>query len=277
VRGNSFTWMGIAVSSTWSIANLWHYQQTRFPLALFAPLALFLTLAAGAADESTPIGLVVARMLLALAWLFQFRLGDDLADRQRDRRDHPDRVLTRADWRPFVGLLALLTIGNALLTFRLLPAPRGAEYLGLVVLFLLGYIATRRWQPPRLLASAGVLLKYPAFVYLLSSMSASRWTLASVLVLVYACFVAHEILHDQRLWEVTASAACLAFAMLLMTAAAILLLVLTDEAGRMWWWRAGLLGPGCIVLTWLFLRHWRRREPGLWPRAVFLVSCVWIA
>jgi hypothetical protein len=269
--------MGIAVSSTWSIADIWRYKQTRFPLALFAPLALFLTLAAGAADESTPIGLAAARILLAFTWLFQFRLGDDLADRQRDRRDHPDRILTRADWRPFVGLLALLTAGNALLTVWLLPVPCGAEYLGMVGLFLLGYAATRRWQPPLLPASAGVLLKYPAFVYLLSSVSASRWTLASVLVLVYACFLAHEILHDKRLWEVTASATCLSFAMLLMPSAAMLLLVHADEAGLAWWWRAGSFGPGCVVLAWLFLRHLWRREPGLWPRAVFVVGCVWLA
>src|SRR4051794_34519101 len=112
--------MEIAVSSTWPLADLARYGWTRFPPGRFVPLAVYLGLAAGAGD----LALVAQRVLLALAWLLEFRLADDLADRPRDRRDHPDRVLARADVRPFVALLVLLAIGNTLLTAWLRPWPR---------------------------------------------------------------------------------------------------------------------------------------------------------
>src|SRR5262249_60486941 len=100
------------------------------------------------------------------------------------------------------------------------------------------------------------------------------WRTPGVLALVYACVVAHEVLHDERLRPAGGSSTCLALAMLLMTAAATLLLQ-PHERGR--WWSFGALVPGCLVLAWLFLRHCRRRQPGLWPYAVFVVSFTWIA
>src|SRR5438128_2339903 len=123
--------MEIAVSSTWSITELLHYRRTRFPLRRFLPLALLLTLAASTVDEAVTGWLVLQRLLLVLLWLFQLRLEDDLADRERDRRDHPDRVLVRADSRPFLVLLVLLAAGNTLLTAWLRPTPRWLEFLAL--------------------------------------------------------------------------------------------------------------------------------------------------
>ena len=255
--------MGIAVSYAWSMPQLLLYRRTRFPLPLFLPLALFLTLAASRTDEHRTFGLVAGRVLLALLWLFQFRLADDLADRERDRHDHPDRVLTRADARPFVWLLALLSFGNVLLTVWLRPWPRGAEFLALVALSGLWYGLTRRLR----LGSLVVLLKYSAFVHLLSDSRVG----ASVLVLVYTSFVAYEILHDKRLGMVPGTSAGLALSLLLMTGSALVLLAGAEG------WRAAPLFPGFFVLAWLFLRHRRQREPKLWPFGVFFVTCVWIA
>jgi hypothetical protein len=254
--------MGIAVSYAWSIADLLLYQRKRSPLTLFLPLALFLTLAASGADEQRTIGPVAPRVLLALLWLFQFRLADDLADRERDRLDHPDRVLTRADARPFVRLLALLTFGNVLVTFWLRPWPRGAEFLALAAVFGLWY-ALPRGQ----IAGLAVLLKYPAFVYLLSD----SWIGAGVLLLVYCCFAAYEILHDTRLATVRGTCVILALSLVLMTASAFALLADAEA------WRIATLVPGGFLLAWLFVRHGRRREPKLWPYGVFFVACVWIA
>src|SRR5262245_55724700 len=150
--------MEIAVSSTWSIAELALYGRTRFPLWRFGPLALFLALAGGATDAMAMFG----GALLALAWFFQFRLADDLADRQRDARDHPDRVLVRADVRPFLVVLLLSSAISTLLTTWLRPWPRWVEFLALTSLFLTWYAAAHR-RPPPLLAGLVVLLKYPAF------------------------------------------------------------------------------------------------------------------
>ncbi len=211
---------------------------------------------------------MVLRVLLVLPWLLQFRLADDLADRERDRRDHPDRVLVRADTTPFVAVLVLLVAGNTLLTAWWMAAPRWLQFLGLSGLFLIWYAAAHRLPP--LLAGFVVLLKYPAFVCLLTDpdTAVGGLPLACVLVLVYACFLAYEILHDKRSWTMPGMDGVLALALATMTAAALL---------PAWPWSACWVAPGCLVLAWLFLRHRRRREPGPWSYAVFLVVCVWIA
>ncbi len=284
--------MEIAVSSTWPLADLAHYGRTRFPPVRFVPLAVYLSLAA-AVGETFSFSLTMQRLLLALAWLLEFRLADDLADRPRDRRDHPDRVLARADPRPFLALLVLLGVGNTLLTAWLRPRPCWVEFLALTALILLWYAATYRHPPPPLLAGLVVLLKYPGFVYLLRDPGAEResWLLGGILVLVYATFVAHEILHDRRLWagpgafgfvvppsgggsrtppEGGTTNPALVLALAVMPAAALLP---AWRAGWPAWYVAGCVGPGCVILAWL----WRRRfSGGLWPYGVFLVSFVWI-
>ncbi len=249
--------MEIAVSSTWSITEpaLWRYQRTRFPLVRFVPLALFLMLAAAALGNVTP-----ALVPLVLAWLFQFRLMDDLADRAHDPRE---RVLVQADARPFIALAAVVVLGNTALTAWLLPGLRWAEFLALCVLLLCWYAVRRR---SLLLNSFVVLVKYPVFVYLLSDPGAAGWTLAGVLGLVYTCFLAYEVLHDPRWQQAWGSTAWLLAALAAMVAAALL-----PATGVAW------IGPGCLVLAWLCLRHWRRLEPGYWPYAVFLVGCLWLS
>jgi hypothetical protein len=191
--------METAVSLS-SISELRNYRRTRFPLALFGPLALLLALAAAAVDPTATIKVWLWHSLLVLPWLLQFRLADDLADLPRDRRDHPDRVLVRSPPGRFVALLVLLVAGNTLLTAWLCPPLRWAEFLALSGVFLIWYAVTRPFRPPLLLAGLVVLLKYPAFVYLLvdARMDVNGWALTGVLVLVYACFVTYECWHDER-------------------------------------------------------------------------------
>jgi hypothetical protein len=264
--------METAVSFKSSIAELYCYQRTRFPLVRFVPLALFLALAASALDKTPPLGLWLLRSFLVLPWLLQFRLADDLADLPRDRRDHPDRVLVRVALAPFVWLMVLLTVGNTLLAVLALSSPRWMEFLTLTWLLLIWYAVTYRYRPPLLLASLPMLLKYPALVYLLSdSAEETSLPMCGVLVLVYACFLAYECLHDTRL-RTTAGTILLALALLAMTAAALLPVFAqpTDWLPICW------LAPGCVVLAWLFCRHCRRVDPGVWSQGVFLVGCFWI-
>ena len=70
-----------------------NYLRERFRLRLFIPLALLIAAAAivpPASWTSFAIDFAVALLLLA-----QFRMWDDLADRGRDRIEHPGRVLVR--------------------------------------------------------------------------------------------------------------------------------------------------------------------------------------
>jgi hypothetical protein len=255
------------VSSTSPLADLWDYRRTRFPLRLFVPLALFLALAA---DAAAP-----ASVCLALSWLFQLRLADDLADRRRDALRHPDRVLARAAAGPFAALLALLAAGNVLLTAWLLPGPRWAEYLALTVLLQAWYAAVG--APPEdgpptggLPSALVVLLKYPALVYLLCNPGERcAWLLAGRLALVYGCLVAYEILHDRERGAGPGAPVWLAVSLVLMTAGAMLL---AGRLARPGCYIAGCVVPGAAALALL----WRRRyRAGPWPYVVFLVASVW--
>jgi hypothetical protein len=193
--------METAVSFASSIADLLRYRRTRFPPLLFAPVALLLALAAAAVDRAASVEGWLWHSLLVLLWLLQFRLADDLADLPRDRRDPPDRVLVHKPAGPFVVLLVLLIVGNTLLAAWLCPPLRWAEFLALNGLFLIWYAATYRHRPALPIASGVVLLKYPAFVYLLVDAKAdgNGWALAGVLVFVYGCFALYEWWHDERL------------------------------------------------------------------------------
>jgi hypothetical protein len=267
--------MEIAVSSAWSIAELSTYRRTRFPLAPFLTLALLLTLAAfGATPGAIPWGPLLQRLFLVLLWLFQFRLADDLADRKRDHLEHPDRVLVRADGRIFFALLAVLALVNTLLTALVLAERRWVEFMALNGLYVVWYAVRADRQTTRLLVHLMVLLKYPSFVYLLSEPASAVWRLTGVLVLIYACMVAYEVLHDQRLWKVPGSAWCLGLALSSMTLAALLPMCI--EAEIFTWTPAMWVGPGSVALAWLFRKHWQRSAPRLWQYAVFVVAYLWI-
>src|ERR1700719_604806 len=72
------------------------YLRERFPLRIFGLAAVALAAAASWASAATPTPatLVYATACSALLAL-QFRLWDDLEDRDRDRATHPGRLLVR--------------------------------------------------------------------------------------------------------------------------------------------------------------------------------------
>ena len=92
------------------------YFQERFSLAVFGPVFILLTVAAfGSVANTTGLRLAVA-LLLGIALVVQFRLWDDLEDRNRDRVGHPTRVLVNARPEPFRILLLVLTAATAALS-----------------------------------------------------------------------------------------------------------------------------------------------------------------
>ena len=171
------------------------YWIERFAPRLFVPAAALIALAAGAGSGLGAIewGLTVVLSLLLLA---QFRLWDDLADRDRDRAAHPDRVLVRAArvW-PFVVTCTGLAVANLLL---LLAWNGLAGMLAFLVLNAAAF-AWYAWRPVIRTAAGDLVLltKYPAFVFLIASPSA--WSSPGVWIpalTIYAAACGFEIWHD---------------------------------------------------------------------------------
>lgn len=171
------------------------YWRERFPLRLFLPVAAALAIAAGVGVEGDPVRMAIdtgcALMLLA-----QFRLWDDLADLDRDRRDHPDRVLAAAtDATPFVATCVWLGILNLLVA-----AVRGGV-LGACLTASLD-AAAAVWYTARPAARTAAtdlarLTKYPVFVLLLAGASGSpSSSLALSAGAIYLGACVYEIWHD---------------------------------------------------------------------------------
>ncbi len=252
-----------------SLADVAEYARTRLCQVRFLPLALFLSLAASMRSVNLDLTQWGLDALVTLPWIFQFRLMDDLADRERDRVDHPDRLLPRVRVSPFVALVAMMALGNILLALGARGPRAGLVFLGLSAAFSARRLVPKRVRPPMLPASLVVLLKYPAFVYFLSG------SVELELLLVYASFVVYELLHDQRCWAEPLNRSCLSLAMAAMVVAATLLVPVPDweELGAV---KSGGIAGGCAVLIWLCGRRLLHYHPGAWPYSVFLVSSFWM-
>ena len=195
------------------------YFRTRVPARRFLPLAFLLAFASvgGSAPASGP-GFAVA-VLLAWTLVVQFRLWDDLADRHQDRARHPERVLSRASalW-PFYGTGFVAGVVNLLLiAFRAGAGGRLAVF-GLLLGGFAFWYGGLRTPTPSVLRHHVVLIKYPAFVYLVSAPSALQRPRVLILAmgLVYLALCLYEPLHDPEVASapgarVTMAAAALAF------------------------------------------------------------------
>jgi hypothetical protein len=176
-------------------APLRAYWLERFRPTLFVPAAIGMTAAAGAATGIAPATFAfdVACTLLLLG---QFRLWDDLADRERDRATYPARVLVSAtNVAPFITTCLTLAIVNLGLAAWLRGTTGATALLALDAAAAAWYI----WRPAARSATAGLVLltKYPAFVLLLSvgtTASLSLVVLAAAATYGLAC--AFEIWHD---------------------------------------------------------------------------------
>ena len=190
------------------------YRTERLPWAMTAIVPLLLAVCAQAGARSNPTTFVVDVLLASLLFA-QFRIFDDLADRPRDARIHPERVLARTHTvRPIViaGLsLAAATLGILLLrtavrldsASAVRPSAIGA-YLALIALLSSWYSL----RGERTLVGDHLLLtKYPAFVWIVAT---SRVTLPAPgrepataqlvlsMVAVYLAACVYEALHDDR-------------------------------------------------------------------------------
>jgi 4-hydroxybenzoate polyprenyltransferase len=173
------------------------YCGERLTAERMAPLVLLLTTAAQAGRSMTLIGLGMDALMASLLSA-QFRVWDDLADRDRDARSHPNRVLVRmTDPWPVKALCALLgVIGVAVIALRT------SSVLPLVLLILLNAAVALCYatRGERNLASDQLLLaRYAAFVLIISKSAgqARAFTLTLSMAAVFLALSIYEGLHDR--------------------------------------------------------------------------------
>jgi hypothetical protein len=182
-----------------SIEELFSYTRTRFAPAVFAPLALFLYAASGVGAGLPLWTEVLLGAALACTLLFQFRLWDDLADRESDAANHPDRVLVASPSVTKYRLLAALAFAvNVYIIAIQTDFARLATFLALNVALLVWYGLLRSLIQSPLLRSHILLLKYPVLVFVLGGLFVPvvPLHLGYSMLLVYLAFCSYEWLHD---------------------------------------------------------------------------------
>lgn len=133
-------------------------------------------------------------LLLAGLFVAAFRIWDDIADRGRDRREHPDRVMVRAQSvLPLICAAVLMWTAAAALTV-LVSGWGTAALLGAYTVALGVWYRTR---PPAGLGIHLILAKYAAFtVAIIGSERFATPRGASVVALVYLAACIYEWAHD---------------------------------------------------------------------------------
>ena len=170
------------------------YFVERFSPTIFVPAALGIAAAVRVARSGSDASWLVDTTL-ALLLIAQFRLWDDLADREVDRLAHPERVLVRAERiGPYVTVCVGLAIVNLFAS-----AWRGG-WLGLVVLaaldasFVAWYVG--RSSQRTVIGALWMVAKYSVFVIVLTGRSSIFSHLLPAVVAIYAVACAYEVLHD---------------------------------------------------------------------------------
>ncbi len=174
------------------------YFAERFSPAIFVPTAVGIAAAvrvsSAASDASSLDGLVDS--VLALLLLAQFRLWDDLADREVDRLAHPERVLVRAERiGPYV------TVCVALGGLNLLASAWRGGWLGMIVLAAFD-VSFAAWYGGRssqrtVIGALWGLAKYSVFVIVMTARSSIISHLLPAVVAIYTAACVYEIWHDR--------------------------------------------------------------------------------
>jgi hypothetical protein len=185
-------------------ALLRRYRSERLPLSMLVIVTILLAAAARAVRGAADSNSWLADAVIALLLFAQCRILDDLADRRRDGRIHPARVLVRA--RSIGSIVAaglVLAACTGLILIGREPSGAALEgYLALVVL-LPAWYAVRRGRT--LLGDHLLLAKYPAFVWIIAASRAGATGLASSsgsltlsMLATYLTACIYEALHDRR-------------------------------------------------------------------------------
>jgi 4-hydroxybenzoate polyprenyltransferase len=182
------------------------YFTERYRATFFVPLAILLYFAGTLTIGVTaPPWRSINGIMAAYALVLAFRIRDDLADREVDRKLHPDRITVAVDDLAPLRRIIYASLSLAVVLVALSPGWFAAlTVLAAVTLLLFGWYAMRESvRPGRLLNAAVVLLKYPgiAFVAAAAGTSApaarSNTGLVTGLTAIYLVACIYERLHDR--------------------------------------------------------------------------------
>ena len=174
------------------------YLRERFRLTIFGPaIALHVAGVMWANDTAPTARTMVQSTGLITLLMIQFRIWDDLEDRERDRIQHPERLLVHTETAPFRQALAALALLNVAL---MVASGSRLAIIGLIFLNLAFWFAYRHMRPqiPDFIWRFQVLLfKYPAFVVLVAAACGTPRVgrLTAVALVIYACACVYETLH----------------------------------------------------------------------------------
>jgi len=178
------------------------YFRSRFPVWLIVALPLLVISPAYLVGTFASAVEMVQGLTLALLLVVEFRLWDDLCDREQDCSEDPSRALCQAEsLQPFVVVLVILALASAGPTVWMRSWPG-------VMVFLLIHGALALWYAVRTVLSLGpvvnfhaVLLKYPAFGLILGMTPRGELSPALLpwLAVIYLGLCCYEVLHDPRL------------------------------------------------------------------------------
>jgi len=269
--------MEIAAMSVSWIEDPIAYGRSRFPARLFFPLALFIGMAGQAGNQGIDPGNLALATLLSFGLLFQFRLWDDLGDQAQDRINHPDRVLSKTDATLyFRGLLLVAGLFNFTLVLLIFgPGDQAGVFVLLNGAFLLWYQWLRGVLAKPIPGYHVILLKYPAFVYLVNKdpfEEAGRPLLLSM-GLVYFSFCIYEVLHDKGLHLLKSTVKVLFIEMaVLIFISATMVISIEDRSGLAVFLQGGLAVAGAYISATLFKRHQGRIDLKGWRYSIFVVG-----
>jgi 4-hydroxybenzoate polyprenyltransferase len=171
------------------------YARERLTASRLLPAVLLLILATIAGRGWSGGGALVADALTGLALVIAFRIWDDLADLERDRTTHPDRVAVRAaSLLPLRIAASVIGIAGA----TLLGLTRGVPSVAFLASYTIVLAAVYAGRGPRSAASDAILLlKYGVFTLALIGVPdarTARGLAAAAAAFVAACL--YEWWHD---------------------------------------------------------------------------------
>jgi hypothetical protein len=168
------------------------YFRERFRLAVFVPAILGLAAVALAAAGAWTMTAAAFAVALTSVLVVQFRLWDDLEDRGRDMRTHPERVLVRSAAWPFWLLWLALFLAGALLFERAGRPPAPLAYYTVVAATFIAYRWMRALVSERAWSRWLLLAKYPAFVSTVA-LAVGRLSPPRLLIAAVVAFVAAQL------------------------------------------------------------------------------------
>jgi hypothetical protein len=176
------------------------YLVQRFRPVVFGPaIAGTAAAAVWAAGAPSPGPAFIRAAALTFALVLQFRLWDDLEDRDRDRLSHPERVLTQRAPGPFILAAALAAVMAGVMAAAWGGPAAAAAFLALEAAGLAAYRLVRNRVSEPAWESVVLLAKYPAMlaVVTLSAGGVVAWRLPAAMALAYAVAVIYEHAHTR--------------------------------------------------------------------------------